>query len=138
MVYGITIWGVVASPSVINQVQIVQNLTMRWILNLNKYTPVKSLLDKCDFLSVYQLTVYYTILQVWKLNVYGVSARLGEWVETNRESPIRTETTASVWSRIGPLLYSRLPVWIQSETKIGTFKRRLRCWIKKNIPLYKI
>ena len=111
---------------------------MRWILNLNKYTPVKSLLDKCDFLSVYQLTVYYTILQVWKLNIYGVSARLGEWVEVNREGLVRTNTTAYVWSRIGPLLYSRLPYTIQMETKIGTFKQRLKCWIKNNIPIYKI
>ena len=59
-----------------------------------------------------------------------------EWVEINRESPVRTNKKASVWSRIGPVLYPRLPYSLQTGTNMGPFKRRLKCWIRNNIPIY--
>ena len=48
IVYLITIWGWSAIPAVMNQVQVVQSIAMRWILRVNKYTSVHTLLNNCD------------------------------------------------------------------------------------------
>ena len=81
LVYGITIWGLSATATVMNQCQSVQNISMRWICGLNQYTSIETLLNKCNFLSIYQSAIYFSLLQFWKMKQYGVSIRLMEWVK---------------------------------------------------------
>lgn len=137
LIYGIPIWGISATSSVLGQIQQVQNISMRWILGANRYTSIRSLLNQCNFISVHQSVIYFSILQYWKLLKFGVSRSLVEWVDHNSESPVQTLISGNVWSRVAPAMFERLPLSIRQEQKVSVFKRRSTLWIKNNIPIMK-
>ena len=137
IVYGICVWGLSASASMVRKVQGVQNLSMRWLLNENRYTKVETLLKRYSFLSVYQLTIYHCILQFWKVLNYGVPVRMAEWVDINTEGITRIHQTGEVWSKVAPAYFERLDINLKIENKISIFKTGLKRWILQNVPIHK-
>ena len=62
LTYGIQIWGINATKSTLNKVQTVQNLAKKWVTGTKWGISTKQLLDKMNWLSIYQLVstiVYY-------------------------------------------------------------------------------
>ena len=64
IVYMVAIWGG-TEKYVIRAVQVMQNRAARCITKLGWYTPTKTLLETCNWLSINQLVFYHTALQVW-------------------------------------------------------------------------
>ena len=61
----ISVWG--GSPNyLIDLLQKLQNRAARLVTKKNIYTPIKTLLAQCGWLSVKQLVVYHNVLQIFK------------------------------------------------------------------------
>lgn len=71
LLYGIQIWGLSASNSQLERIQVGKNLAIRWMTNKNKYTNLTDLLLEADMLSINQLAMYHLILTFWKIFYNG-------------------------------------------------------------------
>ena len=68
IVYMVAVWGG-TEAYIIKAVQLMQNRAARSITKLGWFTPIKTLLDQCNWLSIKQLIFYHTALQVWKVQM---------------------------------------------------------------------
>ena len=135
LTYGIAIWGLNAAKTTINKVQIVQNLTMKWVTGINVGISTKQLLDKLDWLSIYQLAIYHSVLLYWKVNNKQEPSRTVEILQSSLNSNPRIELTGRIWSKVATTYFNKLDPNVQNLKKIGAFKRALKNWIKLNVPL---
>ena len=110
---------------------------MRWILGYNKYTSIATLLEETGWLSMNQLVIYHSVLIYWKILAYGVPKWPMEWVHYSELVENRIHLTGKTWSRIAPLYFNRLDPGIQCEVKILRFKKGLKTWILRNVPIYR-
>ena len=62
----VAVWGG-TETCIIKAVQLMQNRAARSITKLGWFTPIKTLLDQCNWLSINQLIFYHTAIQVWKV-----------------------------------------------------------------------
>ena len=62
----IQVWGG-CSNYLIDTLQLLQNKAARVVTKLDRYTPIKTLLTQCNWLSVRQMIFYYDILMVFKI-----------------------------------------------------------------------
>ena len=67
LTYGIQIFGLNVAKTTLNKVQIVQNMAMKWITGENLGISTRKLLDKLDWLSIFQLAIYHSVLLLWKV-----------------------------------------------------------------------
>ena len=135
LTYGIQIWGLNAAKTTLNKVQVVQNLTMKWVTGSNLGISTKQLLDKMNWLSIYQLAIYHSVLLLWKIKHKLEPKRTTEILKMSEKSKPRIELTSRIWSKIALNHCSKLDNDLKNTKKIGAFKRKLRNWIKINVPL---
>ena len=135
LIYGIAIWGINAAKSTINKVQIVQNLTMKWVSGIKIGMSTKQLLDKLGWLSIYQLAIYHSVLLYWKVKNKQEPKRTMELLQFSQFSNARIELTSRIWSKVASTNFYKLDPNVQNLKKIGAFKRALKNWIKQNVPL---
>ena len=64
--YMVAVWGG-TEAYVIKAVQIMQNKAARSVTKLSWYTPTRTLLTQCNWLSIKQLIFFHTALQVWRV-----------------------------------------------------------------------
>ena len=98
--------------------------------------------DKLDWLSVNQLVVYHTLLQVYKIR----SSREPEYLsqalrDDNRNGNIiipNTDLSLAKNSFVfrGAKLWNNLPPNIRNNFKISKFKKESRKWVKENISRF--
>ena len=98
-------------------------------------TDIQVLLRLTNWLSVYQLCMYHSLLLMWKIKTRNEPTRLIERIETSEITSSRIEYTEKVWSRRVNILYGKLPVEIRSEMRISKVKKSLKTWIGANIPI---
>ena len=135
LTYGIAIWGLNAAKTTINKVQIVQNLTMKWVTGIKIGISTKQLLDKLGWLSIYQLAIYHSVLLYWKVKNKQEPTRTIELLHLSQNSNPRIELTGRIWSKVATTYFNKLDPNVQNLKKIGAFKRALKNWIKQNVPL---
>ena len=135
LTYGIAIWGLNAAKTTIKKVQMVQNLTMRWVTGINVGLSTKQLLDKLGWLSIYQLAIYHSVLLFWKVKSKQQPKRTIELLQLSQISTPRIELTSRIWSKLASTYFNKLEPNVQNLEKIGAFKRTLKNWIKQNVPL---
>ena len=66
LIYLIQLWGG-SSAYLLHLLQVIQNCAARQVTRLNWYTPTKTLLDQCGWLSVKQLSIYHSLVLVYKV-----------------------------------------------------------------------
>ena len=99
LTYGIQIWGLNAAKTTLNKVQIVQNLAMKWITGENLGISTRKLLDKLDWLSIFQLAIYHSVLLLWKVKNKKEPSCTIEILKRNTKIKLRIELTERTWSR---------------------------------------
>ena len=142
----------------LNSLQIVQNKAARLVTKCGKRTPIKSLLSQCGWLSVAQLSVYHSLLLVYKI----LSSKSPMYLYTKLQGAqeARHYETRFVWNRRRNLSivlddesqagckiakksfkyratdqWNKLPLSIREEQNLLKFKTKLRLWVLKNIPI---
>ena len=73
--YGIQVWGLHCRPSILRKVQSIQTNTMKCITS-NYNDSIKELLTTTKWLSVYQLSVYHSLILYWKVKFNGKPERI--------------------------------------------------------------
>ena len=98
--------------------------------------------DRLNWLTVNQLIAYHTALQVFRIRMNNEPEYLAEILKKdNRNDKITVNNTELTLAKRsftfrGAQLWNNLPSHIRNKSKIGSFKKMLRIWIKGNIPRF--
>ena len=84
--YMIVVWGG-TEGYLMKTLQVIQNKAARQVTKLSWFTPTRLLLHQCNWLSIKQLVVFHTVIQVWKIRQSSVPAGLN-----NRLQQLRTRS----------------------------------------------
>ena len=134
LIYGISIWGLSINKTPLKKVQRVQNVTMCWVLGLPWWTKTTDLLEKLNWLSIYQLAWYHSLLLIWKVyNIKGPTHNF-KHLTIRRHNEGRLKLTRRRWSIRAGAIYQTLPDQIKGAVKLSAAKSLLKEWVKTNIP----
>ena len=125
LTYGIAIWGLSAAKTTLNKVQMVQNLTMRWVTGINMGLSTKQLLDKMGWLSMYQLAIYHSVLLIWKIKNKMEPKRTTQILQTSLYSKPRIDLTSRIWSKIASKYFNKL------DPNVKKLKKKNWCFQKE-------
>ena len=107
---------------------------MCWILGLPWWTKTTILLEKLNWLSIYQLAWYHSLLLIWKVfNFRGPSYNY-KHLTARRHNEGRLKLTRRRWSLKAGVTFQTLPAEIKGAVKLSKAKLLLKEWVKKNIP----
>ena len=108
------------------------------MLNKPRWTKTIELLESLEWLSIYQLTIYHTLLTIWNIFKYKTPARSLAALERGSEKQGRISLTDRIWSIKIQAIFWSMDENLRKETIAFKFKTGLKRWIKRNIPLEEI
>ena len=132
--YGICIWGH-ATPNYIRKAQILLNQAGRFVTGLDRTTRKSTLMKRCDWLDIKQLTEYYTLLQIFKTVKWGIPEAFNEKIQIADDGIISTRQprlllTTNSYRYKSVEFWNRLPDSIKAENRMSRFKIVLKRWLK--------
>ena len=148
--YLIQLWGG-TEGYLLHALQVIQNRAARAVTRLSWFTPTRTLLNKCKWLSVKQLVVYHRVLTTHK--VVKNKAPMYLYSKMNNSHPYETRQATEGGIRFaeqfgvksnlarnsfccgGTLEYNKLPADVRAAKSIEVFKYKLKKWVKSNIPV---
>ena len=84
LAYLMPLWG--GCPNyLVNALQVMQNKAARYVTKKNVYTPVKTLLKQCNWLSVHQMIFFHTVVLFYRTRVSKVPVQLLKMASTTQE-----------------------------------------------------
>ena len=142
--YMVAAWGG-TEDYIIKALQVMQNKAARTVTKLTWYTPTRTLLQQCNWLSVKQLVHYHTALQVWrvmrtKYPVY-ISSKLQPSVtrsadQGNLKVPaVEYSLSEKSFMVRSAYMWNTIPPDIRNCRTIESFKKKLKGWMKLNIEI---
>ena len=150
LVYCISLWGG-CEHFLMKSLQIVQNKAARFVCKKGIYTPVRTLLSECNWLSVSQLVFFHSVVLLRKVRQSQKPEYLHEMYTINRRYNTRGENIGKLDSSSGipPVhglnlksfrwrslqAWNLLPTRIRQITNIEAFKKNLKVWIKDNLDI---
>ena len=142
--YMISVWGGTESY-LIRAVQVMQNKAARCITKKSWFTPTRSLLLQCNWLSIKQLIFYHSVLQVWRVR----TAQLPVYINSKLQSSI-TRSAGDGTLRVrqvemflsgksflvrSAVMWNAIPTNIRNMRQFESFKRCLKIWIRNNVEI---
>ena len=133
----------------LKSLQVIQNRTARTVTRLGWETPTEELLRQCGWLSVYQLSVYHSVLLVYKV----VQNKSPQYLYSMFDTPYQYQTRQADSAMIkhlgapsselvrksfrwrGSEDFNQLPVEIRNAKTLPEFKKELKAWILENIAI---
>ena len=141
-------WGG-SSAYLLHLLQVIQNRAARQVTRLSWYTTTKTLLGQCGWLSVKQLSVFHSLVLVYKVksdkkpfylydrlgHEFSHNTRLmeGNGVRDTGKQHSELHRTSFIPRSIRD--WNSLPHNIRLCTKLPEFKKRLKVWVKSNIEI---
>eukprot|EP00092_Neocalanus_flemingeri_P070706 GFUD01086814.1.p1 GENE.GFUD01086814.1~~GFUD01086814.1.p1 ORF type:complete len:145 (+),score=22.05 GFUD01086814.1:49-435(+) len=126
-------------------VQVMQNKAACCITKKSWYTPTRTLLLECNWLSIKQLIFYHTVLQVWKIRTTKLPGFISSKIQlavtrsstegTLRVPPMETGLSGKSFMVRSAVMWNTVPPDIRSIKKFETLKRKLKQWTKVNIEI---
>ena len=142
--YMISVWGG-TEKYVVRAVQVMQNKAARCVTKQSWFTPTRTLLNQCNWLSIEQLIVFHTALQVWRVRskrcpVYMDSrfqlSRTRSSAQGNLVVPVAVTSVASKSFMVrATIVCNQIPTEIRQSQSVETFKRKLKQWVKINVEV---
>ena len=122
-----------------------QNRAARTITKLGWFTPIKTLLEQCNWLSIKQLIFYHTALQVWKVKASECPVYINnKFKPSNTRSSnqgtllvpaVEKATSSKSFIVRSASTWNHLPQDIRNIKNLSTFKVNLKAWTKENISI---
>ena len=151
LIYLIPAWGG-CEAFLVKSLQVVQNKVARSVTKLDKFTSTKNLLGACSWMSVRQLVSYHSVVQLKKTLHHKAPAYLYKKVTTGGTYPYGTRLAASGqlrqcdtsnpkdltklgWCYRAVEEYNKLPPDVRLESRLPTFKRKLKTWVMGNTSI---
>ena len=157
LIYLMPVWAG-CENNLIRALQTIQNRVARTVTRRNRFTPTKTLMKECGWLTVRQLMVFHSLVQLHKVVqsqkpeylYFRVSVELNNLNERrNYNSKTRQSARGTLrhipdleakldlakrsWCWRASRAYHDLPVSMKSESKLRTFKSRLKTWVKETV-----
>ena len=126
----------------LKDLQVLQNCAARIVCKAHPRTPRRILFDQIGWLSVNQMSVYYTLIMVYKIRESGQPEYLARFLKddgrSNRIRRCNTKLTLALQSFTfrGAQLWNTLPLSIRSSSNVRFFKLQARKWIEQNVPRF--
>jgi len=112
-------------------------------------TPIATLLNQCGWLSIRQLVLYHSLLQVYKTKhtknpeyfytkfskKFPYRTRFAEGSTIKQDEIVHSELAKSNFTYRATCEWNELPIEIRQAPKLVRFKKMLKKWILVNIPL---
>ena len=148
--YLIQLWGG-AEAYLLKSLQVLQNRAARAVTGCSCFTSTKTLLQKCNWLSVQQLIFYQSVILAHKIVTTGSPYYLAQKMSTSHPYRTRQGSTGSI--RFGEnfsykstlaqnsfcyqatIKYNGIPAEIRASTSLPQFKSKLKKWVSNNIPI---
>ena len=142
--YMISVWGG-TERYIVKMVQVMQNKAARCVTKQSWFTPTRTLLKQCNWLSIEQLIVFHTALQVWSIRSNRCPAyidsrfqlsRTRSSAQGNLEVPAAQTSIATKSFMVrAALVWNQIPIEIRQGKSEETFKRKLKQWVRMNIEV---
>ena len=136
IVYAITIWGGTYETN-IRKLQAVLNKTAWWVCNSGRRTSSRTLMERCNWLSIRELILYHTVLALWKTIWLKIPLELHmkvnldtDYIATTREPRLQTCKLGFLWRAVNG--WNTLSLEIRSLKSFPRFKKLLRKFIIEN------
>ena len=147
LVYILPLWGG-CEAYLLKSLQVIQNRAARQVTRLTWYTPVRRLLTQCNWLSIKQLIFFHSALVVYRTSESGTPVYLAQYLSTDHPLNTRQNTQGTIrltghhgaivensFLRRAARSYNIIPRDIRSARTVHSFKKKLKTWIKNNIPI---
>ena len=148
--YLIQLWGG-AAGYLLQALQVIQNRAARAVTRLSWFTPTRTLLKRCGWLSVKQLVFYHRVLTTYKIiktqapmylhqkmitsHPYQTRQATDGAIRFGEQFDARRELTRGSFCYSGTMEYNTIPVEIRAANTAQTFKYKLKKWVVGNIPI---
>ena len=142
--YMIGVWGG-TETYIIKAVQVMQNKAARCITKRSWYTPTRTLLRECNWLSIKQLIFYHTVLQVWKVKITQLPVYISSRMEisitrsalegTLRVPAVESDLAQKSFMVRSAVMWNQIPADLKSNQKLESFKKHLKQWTKANVEI---
>ena len=141
LIYCIPLWGQ-CDKGDLRSLQVLQNMTARHVLKMPPRCHRDYLFDELGWLTVYQLSIYHSILNVFKIRIHREPEYLFERLShDNLRGRIIVPNVrlclcmkSFCWS--GAVFWNKLPEDLRTNSNIAQFKTRLKRWIIENVPRF--
>ena len=149
IIYLIELWGG-SSKYLMEALQKAQNRAARFVTRLEWNTPTGELLKQCGWLSIQQLSVYHSVVLVYKvmLNkspkylytmfstkyIYRTSQAHNKILRQSRNFSLNI--TRDSFRGRAAMHYNQLPLDIRNSASIQQFKKDAKAWVRSNISIY--
>ena len=141
LTYCIAIWGGLSQQD-LDDLQVIQNKAIRVVLKKPPRTNRNEMFDQTNYMTVRQLVVYHTLLNIYKIRLHKEPEYLYNCVHReNIRQNIVVEKTELTLTRKGFIFrgaenWNSLPMEIRNIDKIGQFKPKLKQWLLKNVKRF--
>ncbi len=125
---------------------------MRMIMGVRKSDrmPIEELLKTTNFMSVNQMTAQHTLGEMFNIvhhvtipSIHSSIMRDPASIVHQTRSTTRAEVSVPLirkekmkgFSSQGPKLWNMLPMDVRAKEKKETFKKAIKCWVKKSLPI---
>ena len=133
--YLICVWGG-STPNLIRKAQRVVNAAARWVDGMTRRTRITRLQEMTGWNSVEEMTRLSAATIIWKTINMGTPGNLAESLKWNEETlemeicPARINFTRKKFTHREAVWWNEIPTEIRKIKTIGSFKRKIKGWIK--------
>ena len=143
LIYLIQLWG--GCPGyLLNFLQVLQNRAAHLVCNEGKFTPIKTLLENCGWLSVRQLVAFHRVLLVFKIRQEGKPKYfVGKFTNNSnyktrfldaggikKEKILQLSVSKQSFVPSSIDVWNNLPLHLREAENVKSFKKLLKPWIK--------
>ena len=157
LIYLMPLWAG-CDDNLVKALQVLQNKVARSVTKRSRFTPTKTLMKECGWLTVKQLMIYHSLVQLHKTiqskkpeylhkrvtkELDQLEERRHYYYKTRQytsgalrqipELEAKLDISQRSWCWRATSVYYSLPMSIQRQPKLTTFKTKLRTWVKETI-----
>ena len=137
--YLLPLWGG-TTENFIRKTQVIVNNAARAVTGLGKRTSTSTLMSKCNWLSVKEMIIYFTITETWR-NIHLKSPKHfansfkldGESLTEVKNTRLKMTKYSYKWR--AATLWNSMSADIRTCKSLPTLKRKLKNWIVSNRTL---
>ena len=133
IIYGITIWSGTYATN-IRKMQAILNKTARWITNSGRRTSTKVLMEKCQWMSIVEMSKMYSLIMLWKIIWLRIPKQLRDQITLEDDFTVTTVRPRLQTCRLGftwrtTTMWNSLPLNIRNIKSLPKFKKSLKLHI---------
>ena len=133
LTYLLPIWGG-TEEKYHRKVQAVLNNTARFVVRAGKREKTETLMERCGWFSVRELTVLHSLLMMWRTIHMSIPRHIADRLNIEEDltvstAPHRLQNTMKSYRWKTIVWWNSLPSFVRETQEIKLFKKRVKTWI---------